>query len=331
MRSSTRTSTRWCSNPTPTTANCSTPTPSALPRAAASASWPGATPSTTCAGARTICARCSPPTASACATRCWKTTTVRSSTAWRRHPRPAPTPPRSCAAHSTPQNASSPAAMRRATAHAAPEPVAPSRVNALDNAAILPGNHPSPPGGHMAKFKKTAKKKTAGSGSRSSADDVQAQAEKLSKTLSESAQQIWLAGVGAFGRAQAEGTKLFEGLVKEGLNLEQTARRFADSRGNAVRDVVENRVDQARERATDTWDRLEKVFEDRVQRALTRLGVPGRDDLADLSARVEGLTAELRRQGGAPARKAPARKKAAKAAPTAKKATRKTAKTATGK
>src|SRR3546814_2807314 len=108
----------------------------------------------------------------------------------------------------------------------------------------------------MAKFKKTASKKTAGS--RASADDLQAQAEKLSKTLSESAQQIWLAGVGAFGRAQAEGTKLFEGLVKEGLNLEQTARKFADHRGNAVRDVVENRVDQARERATDTWDRSEE-------------------------------------------------------------------------
>jgi len=190
----------------------------------------------------------------------------------------------------------------------------------------------------MAKFKKTAKNKTAGS--RAGADDMQAQAEKLSKTLSESAQQIWLAGVGAFGRAQAEGTKLFEGLVKEGLNLEQTARKFADARTHVVRDVVENRVDQARGRATDTWDRLEKVFEDRVQRALTRLGVPGRDDLADLSDRVEDLTAELRRQGGSPARKAstrkaPARKqpsrkatKTAKAAPAkkARKATTKTAK-----
>jgi poly(hydroxyalkanoate) granule-associated protein len=175
----------------------------------------------------------------------------------------------------------------------------------------------------MAKFKKAAKK-TASSRSTSSVD-MQAQAEKLSKTLSESAQQIWLAGVGAFGRAQAEGTKLFEGLVKEGLNLEQTARKFAGTRTHVVRDVVENRVDQARERATDTWDRLEKVFEDRVQRALTKLGVPGRDDLADLSKRVETLTAELRRQGGgSPARKAPARKKAAKAAP-AKKATTKAA------
>ena len=176
----------------------------------------------------------------------------------------------------------------------------------------------------MAKFKKAAKKKTAAS---PSSADMQAQAEKLSKTLSESAQQIWLAGVGAFGRAQAEGTKLFEGLVKEGLNLEQTARKFAGARTHVVRDVVENRVDQARERATDTWDRLEKVFEDRVQRALTKLGVPGRDDLTDLSKRVETLTAELRRQGGAPARKVPARKtpaskKTAKAAP-AKKATKK--------
>lgn len=155
----------------------------------------------------------------------------------------------------------------------------------------------------MAKFKKTTKK-TA-----SSKSDAQAQAERLSKTLSESAQQIWLAGVGAFGRAQAEGTKLFEGLVKEGLSLEQTARKFADNRGNVVRDVVENRVDQARERATDTWDRLEKVFEDRVQRALTKLGVPGRDDLADLSKRVEALTAELRRQNKPATGKTTARKK----------------------
>src|SRR5690606_38835643 len=239
MRSSTRTSTRWCSNPTPTTANCSTPTPSASPRAAASASWPGATPSTTCAGARTTCARYWPPAASGFATKCSTTTAAPCSTASPRRRHRAPTPPRDCAARSTPPNASSPAATQCATAPAAPEPAAPSRVNALDNAVILPGNHTSTPGGHMAKFKKTANKKTAGS--RSGADDLQAQAEKLSKTLSESAQQIWLAGVGAFGRAQAEGTKLFEGLVKEGLNLEQTARRFADSRGNAVRDVVENR------------------------------------------------------------------------------------------
>ena len=155
----------------------------------------------------------------------------------------------------------------------------------------------------MAKFKKTAGKQTA-SASKAS------QAEQLTKSISESAQQIWLAGVGAFSRAQAEGTKLFEGLVKEGMGLEQTMRKFAGGRADVVRDVVESRVGQARDRATDTWDKLEKVFEDRVQRALVKLGVPSREDLNDLSARVETLTGELRRQNGA----APARKTVKKAA-----------------
>lgn len=171
----------------------------------------------------------------------------------------------------------------------------------------------------MAKFKKTAKKT-------SSAKSSQQQAEQLSKTISESAQQVWLAGVGAFSRAQAEGTKLFEGLVKEGLKLEQTARKFAGGQAEVVRGAVETTVGQARERATDTWDRLEKVFEDRVQRALTTLGVPGREDLSELSRKVDALTAELRRQNGKSAAKPPAAKKSAKPAakkPAAKKAPRK--------
>ncbi|WP_342315584.1 phasin family protein [Lysobacter sp. FW306-1B-D06B] len=180
----------------------------------------------------------------------------------------------------------------------------------------------------MAKFKKATKKTTA-SGTRGRAkakDDAQQQAEQLSSKLSESAQQIWLAGVGAFSRAQAEGTKLFDALIKEGMSLEQTARRFAGGQADAVRDVVGSRVGQARERASDTWDRLEKVFEDRVQRALVKLGVPGRDDLNDLSRRVDALTAELRRQGGAAPRKSPARKSASKQAtqsPAARKSPRK--------
>lgn len=166
----------------------------------------------------------------------------------------------------------------------------------------------------MAKFKKTGNKSTGKS-------SAQAQAEQLSKKLGESAQQVWLAGVGAFGRAQAEGNKLFEALVKEGMGLEQTARRFAGGRAEVVRDAVENRVGQARDRATDTWDRLEKVFEDRVQRALVKLGVPGRDDLSDLSRRVESLTAELRKQRGSAApRKAAAKSPAKAAKKTARKA-----------
>lgn len=170
----------------------------------------------------------------------------------------------------------------------------------------------------MAKFKQ-AGRKTSGRASKQS--QSKPQMDQLSHKLGESAQQVWLAGVGAFTRAQAEGTKLFETLVKEGTGFEQTARKIAGGRAEVVREAVENRVGQARERATDTWDRLEKVFEDRVQRALNTLGVPTREDLTDLSSRVETLTAELRRQGGKPAARSTARKSPArKTSGTAKKA-----------
>ena len=170
----------------------------------------------------------------------------------------------------------------------------------------------------MAKLKKTAhkssaRKSTANAGSR------KAQAERLGKSITESAQQIWLAGMGAFNRAQAEGGKLFESLVRDGLSLEQTARKFTGTRADFVRDAVEGKVGQARERAPDTWDKLEKAFEDRVQHALVKLGVRG-----------ERLTAELRKANGgaapkkavkAPAgkaSKAPAKKAAKRAKPAAK-------------
>ena len=162
----------------------------------------------------------------------------------------------------------------------------------------------------MAKLKKTARTSTGSTGKARPASGA-AQAERLGKSITESAQQIWLAGMGAFAKAQAEG-----------LSLERNARKFAGARADEVRDAMEDKVGQARERAADTWDKLEKVFEDRVQRALVKLGVPSREDLNALSTRVERLTAELRKANAAgpasakptkAARKAPAKTAARKA------------------
>ncbi|MEZ5485020.1 MAG: phasin family protein [Lysobacteraceae bacterium] len=178
----------------------------------------------------------------------------------------------------------------------------------------------------MAKFKKSAKGKT-------SASNAQAKLEDVSRSIVDSAQQIWQAGMGAFNRAQAEGSKLFEALVREGATLEQKTRKMATGKVDVVREAVETRVDQARERATDTWDRLEKVFEDRVQRALNKLGVPGREEIQSLTDRIDVLTDAVRKLNGEkPAATKATRKTAAKKATkkaaskksTAKKATRKT-------
>jgi len=115
------------------------------------------------------------------------------------------------------------------------------------------------------------------------------------KSIMESAQQIWLAGLGAFGKAQGEGTKLFEGLIKEGLNLEAKTRKIATGKVDEVRGAVETGVSQVRERTQETWDRLEQVFEHRVSRALSKLGVPGRKELDELLKRVDELNREVRK------------------------------------
>jgi poly(hydroxyalkanoate) granule-associated protein len=171
----------------------------------------------------------------------------------------------------------------------------------------------------MAKLKSTARAKGGPRATPTPTQDgLQNKAEHLSRSIMDSAQHIWLAGMGAFHRAQAEGTRMFEGLVSEGMNIEKRTRNLATGRVDAVRDAVESRVGQVKERANDTWDRLEKVFEERVQRALVRLGVPGRDDLQALIERVDRLNAELRRLSAKPAASAPA-KRASTARPASKK------------
>jgi poly(hydroxyalkanoate) granule-associated protein len=152
----------------------------------------------------------------------------------------------------------------------------------------------------VAKLKKTIRNKASvkGNPAINLQADLQAKAEHMSRSIVDSAQHIWMAGMGAFNRAQGEGSKLFEALVKEGMNIEQHTRKLAGGKVDAVRDAVENRVGVARERATDTWDRLEKVFEERVQRALNRLGVPNSEDLSNLVSRVNKLTDAVGKQGG---------------------------------
>jgi poly(hydroxyalkanoate) granule-associated protein len=146
---------------------------------------------------------------------------------------------------------------------------------------------------------------------RNPAEAAVQQAQGVSKAVMDSAQQIWLAGLGAFAKAQAEGGKLFESLVKEGAALDAKTRKFTDAKVSEARGSVESTLGQVRERSQETWDKLEKVFEDRVARSLGRLGVPGRDEIKTLTSRVEELSREVRKLGekreAAPAAKRPAK------------------------
>ena len=111
-----------------------------------------------------------------------------------------------------------------------------------------------------------------------------AQIRETATQVRESATQIWLAGLGAFSKAQQEGVKMFEALVAEGEKFQERTKTVADER-----------LAEVREKATGTWDKLEKVFEERVARALHTLNVPTRKDIDVLSKRVHELTATTKK------------------------------------
>jgi len=132
---------------------------------------------------------------------------------------------------------------------------------------------------------------------------------ELAATVRDSAQQIWLAGLGAFSKTQAEGAKVFEALVKEGKNLEGRTRKLAEGAMSEMTSRFSKQTGKATARATATWDKLEQVFEDRVERALSRLGVPTNRDIQALAKRVETLTASVQKLTGARQPRAAARKR----------------------
>ncbi len=131
---------------------------------------------------------------------------------------------------------------------------------------------------------------------------------QLASTIRDSAQQIWLAGLGAFGKAQEEGVKVFEALVKEGKVLEGRTRRLAETKMSEMSTQWGKTATDATAKASATWDKLEQVFESRVARALNRLGVPTNRDIQQLSRRVEGLTASVQKLSGGRKPRAAARK-----------------------
>ena len=84
--------------------------------------------------------------------------------------------------------------------------------------------------------------------------------ERLTKAVRESAQEIWKAGLGAFS------------------DLQKRARAVEGDRVGHVRETVNS---------------LEKVFEERVTRALESIGVPMRQDINALIDRVEELSRQV--------------------------------------
>ncbi len=138
----------------------------------------------------------------------------------------------------------------------------------------------------------------------------------MSDNVKEQAQQIWLAGLGAFAKAQQDGTKAFEKLVSDGISMQRKVHSTAEEKLAEATQRATQAAHTLSERATGQWGKLEGIFEERVAKAMQSLGIPSAAELNALHARVAALEAQLGTKPKAAAKSAakPATKTAAKTA-----------------
>jgi poly(hydroxyalkanoate) granule-associated protein len=121
---------------------------------------------------------------------------------------------------------------------------------------------------------------------------------ELMARIRESANQIWLAGLGAFADAQKQGGNFFDALVRQGKAIE---KRAAKATGQGIADVKTT--------ASRSWDKLENVFEAGVAHALHTLSVPTKTEFDRLSRRVAELGSPMKRRRAAMTRSSHKRRK----------------------
>src|SRR6186997_139267 len=106
--------------------------------------------------------------------------------------------------------------------------------------------------------------------------------KNLQDELKESAHRIWLAGLGALASAGEEGTKMFDRLVDRGRDYETRGREEAKKQFEGAKSTTD-----------ELWNTWSSKLDETVTNALHRMGVPSRDEIRNLTQRVEELNAKV--------------------------------------
>ncbi|QLC73475.1 phasin family protein [Pseudomonas sp. LPB0260] len=110
------------------------------------------------------------------------------------------------------------------------------------------------------------------------------------------ARKVWLAGLGAYAKAGQEGAEYFKELVKAGEGVEEQGKKLVGEQveaANSQLDGVKNRVSSVKGKVDVQIDKIEKAFDNRVAGALKRIGIPTKQDIEELSAKLDELGALL--------------------------------------
>lgn len=123
-------------------------------------------------------------------------------------------------------------------------------------------------------------------------DQVKSKAKrKTPLELRKYTKQIWLAGLGAFSRAEEEGNKIFDSLVQVGEELEAKTTMVADQTVEKVGEVT----GKAYERVVDTREKVEKIIDQHTHQTLNRFGIVTPKDILLIEQLLKNLNEKVDR------------------------------------
>ncbi len=143
-------------------------------------------------------------------------------------------------------------------------------------------------------------------------------AQPTDEAFAPPAHQVWLAGLGAMAKAQEQGSKAIEILLSDGLAFQRKSQAEAQQRLQEATERLSHLASDFGQSATGRVDKLEHLFEDRVAKALHRLGMPSLLDIQMLGERVAQLESQLQALQGPTTQASPAARNTAAKARTAK-------------
>ena len=152
--------------------------------------------------------------------------------------------------------------------------------------------------------------------------------------VEEYSRKIWLAGLGVYSKIDTDGSKLFDSLVKDGEKAEKLSKaavgKLADS-AKSTTSSARTRVEDVKDLALGKWSEFEEAFDKRLNSAISRLGVPSREEVKTLHTKVETLTKHIEKLTAAAAKVAATKASSASKPAAAKAAAKPAAKPAAAK
>lgn len=118
--------------------------------------------------------------------------------------------------------------------------------------------------------------------------------EYAKQEWNEKTKEVWLAGLGALAAVEEEGSKLFRNLVERGIDYEKKRKEHMEE----LWKEISGTYDKAGSRFEGSFHKAEEQIESRMRSLISGLGIPSRQEIQELSNRVDALNKKIDQMKG---------------------------------